>query len=341
MTFTTPVEVAPAAVTEPLVSVIIPVFQGERIIAGAVTSALAQTHRNLEIFIVDDGSSDGTPDVLATITDPRVRVLRQTNAGTAAARNHALRYVQGSYVAFLDSDDRWMPEKIATEVATLQRVPQAAVAYSSYYAVDDRGRLLNLAPQRTTSGFVFDDLLDGDDYLMPSLCLFDRRVFVELGSFNTDRYHEDHEFILRVTQRFPIVATGERLAVYRQSTSGKCRAILADFERARREELSLIDDLDAILDFDQKARLRRNVLRSLYCRFLMYGFNDFARRLAEDVEFDAFRKNNKGRLALVFARTGINALAAARAIIQAYHLRMRQGWWARVLRSRRMVLSYE
>jgi glycosyltransferase involved in cell wall biosynthesis len=89
---------------EALVSVIIPAYQAERFVAGAVRSALRQTHRTLEVIVVDDGSTDGTAARLATIRDPRLRVLRQENAGTAAARNAALAEAQGSYVAFLDSD---------------------------------------------------------------------------------------------------------------------------------------------------------------------------------------------------------------------------------------------
>jgi glycosyltransferase involved in cell wall biosynthesis len=327
---------------DPLVSVIIPVYQGERIIAGAVRSALNQTHRNVQVIVIDDGSTDGTREVLEALDDPRVLVLAQTNSGTAAARNLGLAHARGAYIAFLDSDDRWLPEKLATEIATLRTASDPiAMAYSSYFAVDDQGRLLNLARQRTSSGDVLDELLDGEDYLMPSLCLFDRRIFDEVGTFNVGRYHEDHEFILRVTRRFPIVATGKRLAVYRQSTSGKCRAILADFDRARTEELSLLGDLTDVLTREQIARLRANVLRSLYCRFLMYGFHDYARRIAGEVDMRALRTSKKGLLAFVFAKTGINLLLIARTSIQTYYLAARQGWWARLLTNLGLELRYD
>jgi hypothetical protein len=245
-------------------------------------------------------------------------------------------------VAFLDSDDRWFPGKIAAEVAALRAHPQVVgVAYSSFYAVDDRGRLLNAAPQRTTCGIALDELLDGDDYLMPSLCTFDARIFAAIGTFNVGLYHEDHEFILRVAQRFPIVPTGRRLAVYRQSTSGKCRAILADYDRARTEELSVTRDLRGILSQTQIDRLHRNVIRSLYCRFLMYGFNASARRLLPEVDRTVLRATRKGTLAWLFAQTGVNLLVLARTVIQTFHLWARQGAWQQRLRALDVELRYD
>ena len=338
MTAAAPVDAAQQ--TAPLVSVIIPVYNGEHIVLGAVRSALAQTHRNLEVFVIDDGSTDGTSAVLATIDDPRVRTLHQANAGTAAARNLALAQSRGPYIAFLDSDDRWFPDKIETELRVLRDAPEpVAVAYSSYYPVDDEGRLLNLAPIHDDAGHVLDVLLDGEDYLMPSVCLFDRRIFDALGPFNAGRYHEDHEFILRVSRRFPIYPTRRRLTVYRQSTSGKCRAILTDFARARGEELALIDDLSDVLTPDQSARLRRNVLRSLYYRFLMYGFNAHAKRVLPEVDAADLR-GRKGRLGLLFAKTGINVMSPARATIQAGYRLARQGWWNRTLAASNVDLLY-
>jgi|GEM_PF-640326 len=326
----------------PLVSVIIPVYQGERLIRGAVRSALNQTHRHLEIIVVDDGSTDATLSVLASVHDPRLRVLRQPNAGTAAARNLALAQARGAYIAFLDCDDRWLPEKIETEIRTLQSAGEpVAVAYSSYYAVDDRGRLLNPAPERRVGGQLLEMLLDGDDFLIPSACLFDRRIFDRVGGFKLDRFHEDHDLILRVAQQYPIYPTCEHLVVYRQSTSGKCRGILADFDRARAEELALISDFRGSLTATQLARLRQNVIRALYCRFLMYGFNGHARRLQHEVDLAGLSGTKKGILARLFAASGLNLLVVARTLIQGYHLALEQGSWHRRLAQWGLDLGYD
>jgi glycosyltransferase involved in cell wall biosynthesis len=319
----------------PLVSVIIPVYQGERIVLGAVRSVLEQTHANLEVLVVDDGSTDGTGAVLARIADPRLVLLRQRNAGTAAARNLALRHARGEYIAFLDSDDRWFPEKLETELRVLREAPApVAIAYSSYYGVDDGGRLIHVPATRTYAGNVLDVLLDGEDFLMPSLCLFDRRIFDAVGPFNAGRYHEDHEFILRAGKEYPIFPTGRRLVVYRQSTSGKCRGILRDFDRARAEELSVADDVAPILTPEQTRRLHQNARRSLYCRFLMYGFDRHAKRILPEVDLSALPASGKGRLALIFARSGVNLLAAARETVQTgYRLFAQRAWRRRLARS--------
>jgi glycosyltransferase involved in cell wall biosynthesis len=324
-----------------LVSVIIPVYQGERLIAGAVQSALRQTHHELEVWVVDDGSTDKTLERLATVEDPRLRVLRQANGGTAAARNNALKHARGRYIAFLDADDRWFPEKIATEVAILESAAAPGIAYSSHYAVDDAGRLLHTPALRSEAGNIFEQLLDGEDFLMPSLCLFDRRIFDAVGTFATKRFHEDHEFILRASRSFPIYPTGRRLAVYRQTTSGKCRAILEDFELARSEELALIDELGSLLTFDEAQRLKRNVLRGLYLRFLMYGFPHYARRLLHQVSLSDLRGGAKTSLGLIFAKTGLNLIAPARRTIQALNRVTAQGWWRRELARRGLELGYE
>jgi succinoglycan biosynthesis protein ExoM len=325
-----------------LVSVIVPVYQGERIVLGAVRSALNQTHRHLEVIVVDDGSTDATQAALSTVVDERVQVLRQPNSGTAAARNLALSRARGRYVAFLDCDDRWFPEKIATELSLLrERADAIGIAYSSYYAVDDRGRLLNGAPIHGYDGSALDVLLDGEDFLMPSVCLFDRRIFDAIGNFSERHFHEDYEFILRATRYFPIFPTKQRLVVYRQSTSGKCRGILADFEAARDEELRVLSDIEDLLSPAQRARLQQNIVRSLYCRFLMYGFGRHAKRLLGQVDTAALRKGKKGWLAWISAKSGINLLAPARQSVQLARLAFGQSSWRKRLVQSCLELGYE
>jgi len=324
-----------------LVSVIVPVYQGERLIVGAVRSALQQTHRALEVLVVDDGSTDKTLERLGEIDDPRLHILRQPNSGTAVARNAALEGARGRYVAFLDADDRWFPEKIATELAVLERSTEPAIAYSCHYAVDDAGRLLHASPLRTHCGRAFDLLLDGEDFLMPSLCLFDRRIFERIGTFAPQCFHEDYEFVLRATRLFPIYPTGQRLAVYRQTTSGKCRAILSDYDRALAEELRIVRELRAALSSDELSRLRCNVLRGLYLRFLMYGFSRHARRILGEIDLSDLRGSAKASIGLIFARTGLNFVAPARALLQSLNRVRAQGRWRRELARRGLELRYE
>ena len=106
-----------------LVSCIVPVFNGERYVAEALDSILAQTYRPLEIIVVDDGSTDGTAQIVAGY-GKRVRALRQSNAGPWAARNLGLSVAQGEFVAFLDADDVWHPKKLARQTARFAARPE-------------------------------------------------------------------------------------------------------------------------------------------------------------------------------------------------------------------------
>jgi glycosyltransferase involved in cell wall biosynthesis len=117
-------------VATPLVSVLIPTYDRREAVVGAIDSALAQTVRDLEVLVVDDGSRDGTGTLLAERygSEPRVRVLRKPNGGCAAARNHGLDASRGAYVGLLDSDDRWRPDFAERQVALLRGHPDAWMA---------------------------------------------------------------------------------------------------------------------------------------------------------------------------------------------------------------------
>ncbi len=109
--------------TAPLISCIVPVWNRERFVAETLDSILAQTYRPIEVIVVDDGSTDGTPQVLAGYGD-RITTLRQENAGPGPARNTGIRAARGEFLAFLDSDDLWLPEKLAIQHARFEAHPE-------------------------------------------------------------------------------------------------------------------------------------------------------------------------------------------------------------------------
>jgi glycosyltransferase involved in cell wall biosynthesis len=102
---------------DPLISTIIPVYNGERYLAEAIESVLAQTYRNIEIIVVDDGSTDGSAEVAKYYGSP-VQYYIQTNSGAGAARNRGIGLAQGNFLAFLDADDLWMPDKLELQMAS-------------------------------------------------------------------------------------------------------------------------------------------------------------------------------------------------------------------------------
>jgi glycosyltransferase involved in cell wall biosynthesis len=117
---------------EPLVSVIIPVFNGERHVADAIASVLAQRHHALEVIVVDDGSTDASADVVCRIADARCRLVTQPSSGAAAARNRGISESTGALLAFLDADDVWTPDKLDRQLLALTANPEIDMAFGHY-----------------------------------------------------------------------------------------------------------------------------------------------------------------------------------------------------------------
>jgi GT2 family glycosyltransferase len=134
-----------------LVTVVIPTYNRAHCIARAIDSAATQTHTNLDIIIVDDGSSDDTGTLIQKRygDDPRVTYLRQENQGVSAARNAGLRMARGSYIALLDSDDVWKPWKIELQLRCLDHFPEAGMVWTDMEAVGPDGRLISERYLRT------------------------------------------------------------------------------------------------------------------------------------------------------------------------------------------------
>jgi glycosyltransferase involved in cell wall biosynthesis len=154
-----------------LVSVIVPTYNRAYCLPLALDSALQQTHPNLEVIVIDDGSSDDTRDLIQHryAHDPRVRYVYQENGGVAKARNHGLSLAQGDYVALLDSDDYWQPWKIELQIACLEARPEIGMVWTEMEAVDPDGERISSAYLRTMYSayewFTEADLFSGEDRL--------------------------------------------------------------------------------------------------------------------------------------------------------------------------------
>jgi glycosyltransferase involved in cell wall biosynthesis len=190
------------------VSAIIPTFNRAHLIGAAIESALGQTCPPQEIIVVDDGSTDDTARVLAPYRD-RVRYVVQPNQGPAAARNHGFRLARGDFIALLDSDDLWLPDRLARQQALLVREPRLDVLFGRelVFAEGQPERDWNLHDPEvrrrlgTTDGPLEDAtaLLVRENFLPTSSTLFRRSLLEGAGAINPRfRQAEDHDFWLRL-----------------------------------------------------------------------------------------------------------------------------------------------
>jgi glycosyltransferase involved in cell wall biosynthesis len=126
------------------VSVIIPVYNAEKYVAATIQSVLSQSYENFEIIIVDDGSPDNSIDVCKLFKDSRIKIIRQANRGLAGARNTGIRNAQGDYLAFLDADDIWLPQKLEKHVHHLNNSPTVGISFCYSAFINEKGNYTGL-----------------------------------------------------------------------------------------------------------------------------------------------------------------------------------------------------
>jgi glycosyltransferase involved in cell wall biosynthesis len=199
------------------ISVIIPAWNRAREVCRAIDSALAQTLPPLEVIVVDDGSTDETPEVLARYGD-RIRVLRQDNQGVAAARNAGIAAARGDLLAFLDSDDVWLPRKLELQAARIDADPGLGLVHCG---VEFEGTGIHLDGME---GPVASEILRLDRSVIlghGSGVMVPRRVAEEVGGFDPRmRVSEDWDFCYRVASRYRIGFVAEVLVLIARHTTG-------------------------------------------------------------------------------------------------------------------------
>jgi glycosyltransferase involved in cell wall biosynthesis len=206
----------------PLISVIIPVYNGEKTIRETIQSVLNQTFQNFEILVINDGSQDATLEIVNSIQDPRLKVFSYPNAKQAASRNRGFSHSTGEFIAFLDADDLWTPNKLEAQLKALQDNPQAAVAYSWSNCIDETGKFLREASHSALSGDVYAKLLLCDFLDNGSNPLIRRQALIEVGSFDESLPPaEDWDMWLRLAARYHFVAVPYPHILYRQSPNSE------------------------------------------------------------------------------------------------------------------------
>jgi glycosyltransferase involved in cell wall biosynthesis len=249
----------------PKISVIIPTYNRATYITEAIRSVQAQTYPNAEIIVSDDGSTDNTAEIMAGLGDAVTYIPLPHRGQPAATRNAGLRVAKGEFVAFLDSDDLFLPDKLALQVAAFEAHPAAGLAYSNgHFFCDDpvhrTGYVLDGLP--TPSGDIFPELLRGN-LMSPPTVLIRRSCLEAVGVFDErpDFFAvEDYDLWLRVAACFPIIyVPGDVAAIRRHQQS-----ISRDVATLRRRVLRVLAKMDAL--YPQLMREHRAARHEAYAR---------------------------------------------------------------------------
>ena len=213
------------------VSVVIPVYNGERYIRETRESVFAQTYQDLEIICVDDGSKDASLTILKEIQESeesknRIQVIQQENTGQAGARNAGAKRGTGQFLAFLDQDDLWYPSKLERQVAILEANPEAVMVHCDMDRIDELGRVTEQTLVSTTrrslqKGLTMTRLFGWDPCIYPSTMLIRRGAFDRVGGFDSElsRYGEDIDLMLRLRQEGRFIFFEEAGTQYRKHST--------------------------------------------------------------------------------------------------------------------------
>lgn len=226
-------------------SVIIPTYKVEKYIAAAIESVIAQTYQNFEIIVVDDDSPDRSVEICQQFTDSRIKIVSQKNRGLAGARNTGIRHAQGDYIALLDGDDLWLPEKLEKHFEHLENSPSVGISFSRSAFIDEAGNPLGTYLMPKLKEITPADLLRDNPVGNGSAAVIRREVleaikfqdnlYGDIEYFYFDdvfRQAEDIECWLRIAiqTNWQIEGIPEALTLYRVNSGGLSASLLKQLE---------------------------------------------------------------------------------------------------------------
>jgi glycosyltransferase involved in cell wall biosynthesis len=288
----------------PAVSIVLPTFNQARWLDGAIESVRRQTFADWELLVVDDGSTDDTPAIVARYAaEARIRYLPGPRTERAAARNRGIAASSGDLVAFLDTDDRWLPEKLHRQVAALAAARDAGLCYTIARFVDADDRPLALRkPPRAVAGNLFPALMRANLIIIASVVVR-RRCLDEVGGFDETLpvYGcEDWDVWLRIARRHPITVVDDELTLYRVHAGN------TPIESLLASGLAVLDRRYAEPGTAEAAGLSRAAARARLRWYLAGALAAERRSAAVPMVLDALRESP----ATAFARPALGALAA-------------------------------
>ncbi|MBV6624297.1 MAG: glycosyltransferase [Rivularia sp. (in: Bacteria)] len=244
----------------PLISVIIPVYNGEKTIRQTIESVLNQTYTNLELIVINDGSRDLTLNVICSIKDYRLKVFSYDNAGVCMSRNRGIERARGQFISFLNADDTWTRDKLEAQLKALEANPQASVAYSWVDYIDEYGEFIRDGNHITINGDAYEQLLIQNVLENGSNPLIRRQALINTGTFNELlTLAEDWDMWLRLAKRYDFVTVPRPQVLYRASSRSVSTNVL-------KMEKACLKFIEQAYNCAPKSlqKLKRKSLASLY-----------------------------------------------------------------------------
>ncbi len=200
---------------KPTVSVIIPTYNRADLISRSIGSVLNQTFKDFEVLVIDDGSTDNTENIINSFNNSRIKYIKnKKNIGAAAARNIGIKIAKGKYIAFQDSDDEWMPEKLEKQINIFKTSSRENIVYAGFWRIrDNRKTYIPLDRVKQKEGNLYKELLKGN-FISTQTILAKKECFEKAGMFdeNLPRF-QDWELVLRLSKHYDFKFIDEPLAL--------------------------------------------------------------------------------------------------------------------------------
>lgn len=270
------------------VSVIIPTYNSSQFLREAVQSVLQQTFADFEIIVIDDGSTDNTAEMMQQF-EGKVIYIYQKNQGVSAARNNGIKASKGKYVAFLDSDDVWLPTKLEKQIKAIHQNPTKKVCYTEYFSVSQEMRPKDLRRIRSENYVLQDLLLLGNVVGPPSAVIAERDIFDQIGDFDESlSLSADWDMWIRMACATEFVFLNEPLIKYRLHNSNMSKNV----KLLEEDTIRLLEKSFCTGKLPNEILIKRNaafgyhyiVFAKSYLRF--HHFLDFLRCVVRSVSFD-------------------------------------------------------
>ena len=203
----------------PKVSIIMSSYNHEKFVQQAIESAMKQTYENIELIVIDDGSTDNSPQILKTLQKKYGFYLEcRENHGLVKTLNYALKnLVTGEYVCILDSDDYFKDTKIEKQVKVLQENPECGLCYNPIYYIDKENNIISdeIDKKNTLTGYIFEEFFRGEAHIPDGGVLIPLKVFKEVNYYDEDIHLEDYQLWFKILSKYPIAYINEHLTYYR------------------------------------------------------------------------------------------------------------------------------